>query len=398
MQHQLNATKSTNHFPHLRNSYYIYMHWHEFPIPWNIFEAPPFDLGLAIYLGKVLQEMEKCLNVEDLVFYITWDELDELPTHGDNVVVIILGDEWYRIPKYVNKVGAIFKCVGTNAILGCNPIYKPSHLNLLTLIQYLRILLVGIPGLLNYFWYQIKDIFTGQNSIAPIYDIPLGYANSQELSIKPIEKRTFDAYFSGSIAHINYPKWSIKGLIGTPKMLARQTMVSKLSAIQANNPQLNIELAITGDFYSSFNAQAVSNQAEQPEIHSYPEAMMNTKICLVPRGTSFETTRLFEAMRYGCIVITEALPSRWYLDGAPIIQINDWDELEQVLKNLYARPQLMQELHQESLRWWESKCSEARVGGYLANNINAKHRVSMLKLSPIVSAQVSQVQIQEQDS
>jgi hypothetical protein len=389
MQHPSDVKRNTRNFPHLRNDYYIYMHWYESPIPWNIFEAPPFDLGLATYIAKVLQEMEKCLNVEDLVFYITWDELDELPTHGDNVVVIILGDEWYRIPKYVNKVGAIFKCVGTNAILGCNPIYKTSHLNFLTLIQYLRILLVGIPGLLNYFWYQIKDIFTGQSNIAPIYDIPLGYANSQELPIKPIKERTFDAYFSGSIVHVNYPKWSIKGLIGTPKMLARQTMVSKLSAIQANNPQLNIELAITSDIFSSLNAQAVSNPAEQPEIRSYPEAMMNTKICIVPRGTSFETTRLFEAMRYGCIVITEALPSRWYLDGAPIIQIRDWDELEKVLKNLHEKPQLIQELHQESLKWWESKCSEAIVGGYFANNLNAKHRASLLHFSPIPSAQVS---------
>jgi hypothetical protein len=390
MWQHLDVKKNTEKLPCLRNSYYIYMRWDKTPLPWNIFEAPPSELGLATYLGKALQEMEKRLSLENLVFYITWDELDELPSYGDNVVVIILGDEWYRIPKYVNKVGAIFKCVGTDAILGCNPIYKPSHLNLLTLIQYLRILLVGIPGLLNYYLHKIKDIFTGQNSIAPIYDIPLGYANSQELPIKPIEERTFDAYFSGSIVHLNYSKWSIKRLIGTPKMLARQTMVSKLSAIQANNPQLNIELAITGDFYSSFNAQAVSNQAEQPEIRSYPEAMMNTKICLVPRGTSFETTRLFEAMRYGCIVITEALPSRWYLDGAPIIQVRDWDELEKVITNLHAQPQLMEELHQESLKWWESKCSEASIGGYFANSLNAKHRKSLLRLSPILSAQVSQ--------
>jgi len=366
------------------------MRWHKSPLPWNIFEAPPCELGLAAYLSKVLQEMEKRLQLENLIFYITWDDVNELPTYGDNVVVIVLGDEWYRIPKYVNKVGAIFKCIGTGAILGCNPIYKPSHLNLLTLIQYLRILLVGIPGLLNYYLHQIKDIFTGQNSIAPIYDIPLGYANSQELPIKPLEERTFDAYFSGSITHIDYPKWSIKRLISTPKMLARQTMVSKLSSIKINNPQLNIELAITGNFFSSFNAQAVSNQAEQPEIRSYSEAMMNTKICLVPRGSSFETTRLFEAMRYGCIVITEALPSRWYLDGAPIIQIRDWDELEKVIENLYAKPQLMQELHQESLKWWESKCSEAIVGGYFANNLNAKHRTSLLKFSPMLSRQVSQ--------
>ncbi len=357
---------------YLRNSYYIYMRGYKSPIYWNISEAPPCELGLATYIGKVLQEMEKHLKLENLVFYITWDEISELPNYGAHVVVIILGDEWYRIPKYVNKVGAIFKCVGTQAILGCNPIQKPSLLNLLTLIQYLRILLVRIPGLVNYYLHKIKDMFTRGNTVASIYDIPLGYNNSQELPIKPIEERTFDAYFSGSIVHLDYPKWSIKRWLGTPKMLARQTMVSKIAAIQANNPQLNIELAITGNFHSSFNAEFISTPVLQSEIRSYPEAMMNTKICLVPRGTSFETTRLFEAMRYGCIVITEALPLRWYLDGAPIIQIRDWNELEKVFQNLQAQPQLMHKLHQESLQWWESKCSEVVVGGYIADKLNAK--------------------------
>lgn len=160
-------------------------------------------------------------------------------------------------------------------------------------------------------------------------------------------------------------------------------MVSKIISIQANNPQLNIELAITDNFRSSLNAQAVSTGALQNRVCSYPEAMMNSKICLVPRGTSFETTRLFEAMRYGCIVITEALPSRWYLDDAPIIQISDWDELEEVLKHLHSKPQLMQELHKESLEWWESKCSESAVGNYVAKHLNSMHSTSLVQFPPI---------------
>nr|WP_238361212.1 glycosyltransferase family 47 protein [Iningainema tapete] len=99
--------------------------------------------------------------------------------------------------------------------------------------------------------------------------------------------------------------------------------------------------------------------------------MMDTKICLVPRGTSFETTRLFEAMKYGCIVVTEALPSRWYLDGAPVIQIKDWRDLEGILRKLLSNQQLMQTMHQESLNWWKKKCSEAIVGKYIVEKLNA---------------------------
>ena len=92
---------------------------------------------------------------------------------------------------------------------------------------------------------------------------------------------------------------------------------------------------------------------------------METKICLVPRGTSFETFRFFEALRYGCVVVTEALPSRWFYKGAPVIQITDWSELEKILEKLLSDKQVLQEKHQESLNWWHKKCSEETVGAYI---------------------------------
>jgi hypothetical protein len=75
-------------------------------------------------------------------------------------------------------------------------------------------------------------------------------------------------------------------------------------------------------------------------------------------------------MKYGCILVAEALPSRWYLDGAPIIQIKDWQDLESILGNLIDNKQLMEELHYKSLNWWQHKCSEASVGDYIIEKLN----------------------------
>lgn len=119
------------------------------------------------------------------------------------------------------------------------------------------------------------------------------------------------------------------------------------------------------------------------QASDYSETMMNTKVCLVPRGTSFETCRLFEAMKNGCIVVTEALPSRWYLDGAPVIKINGWQDLEGILTNLLSNEKLMLEFHQESLNWWNNRCSEAVVGEYIAAQLNAQKRASLLLSSPV---------------
>ncbi len=69
--------------------------------------------------------------------------------------------------------------------------------------------------------------------------------------------------------------------------------------------------------------------------------------------------------------MTEALPSRWFYDGAPAIQITDWSKLEGILEKLSENKRLMQEKHQESLNWWKTKCSEAAVGAYIAEKLNS---------------------------
>ena len=278
---------------------------------------------------------------------------------GQMLLFLYLGDEWYRIPKYAHKVKAVFKCIGTRPILGCNPLFKPSFLNLLTLIQFLRILVVCLPGFLNYHWHNFKTLLSGQGTITPIYDIPLGYNNSKDMSIKDIKQRLYDSYFSGSVVHVSYPLWSLKYWLGTPKTLARKLMIASVNKFKKKNPDFKVELSITGGF---------RNRTIEDE-RSYCEIMMDTKICLVPRGTSFETTRLFEAMKYGCIVVTEALPPRWYLDGSPIIKIRDWGELEGILSNLLGNEQLMQEMHEKSLNWWKNKCSEAIVAEYIVEKL-----------------------------
>lgn len=344
----------------LANQYYIYMKRGQKPIPWNIYDSdPPINFGSATYFSQVLQTIENSFQVSGLIFYITWDQIDELPSYGTNVVVLVIGDEWYRIPKYAHKVRAVFKCIGTRPILGCNPFRKPSLLNFLTLIQFLRVLLVCSPGLINYRFHKLKSWLSGKDTIGRIFEIPLGYNNSKDLPIKNIKDRLYETYFSGSVIHIPYPVWSLKHWLGTPKALARKLMISSLKKFQQKNPDLKVELSITGGF---------RNRTSEDE-RSYCEIMMDTKICLVPRGTSFETTRLFEAMKYGCILVTEALPSRWYLDGAPVIQIQDWQDVEKILENLLDNQQLMEELHQKSLNWWKHKCSEAIVGNYMIEKL-----------------------------
>ncbi len=343
----------------LSNKYYICKVDAE-PIPWNPSEsAQKVDLGCT-YFGQVFEAMEKRLNVENLTFYFTWDT-HKLPSYGQNVVAVVNGDEWCRIPTYFHKVRAVFKCYGTRPILGCNPLIKPSYLNFITLLQFLRAWFARLPGWVIYKLHQFKKLSSIAGSFQSIYDIPLGYYNQLNLPIKNIECRRYDVFFAGSLVHGAYPFWSIKYWLREPKRLSRQRMISIVNRIEKKNPDFKFELSLMPDFKTSSLSDA----------KSYSEKLMNAKICLVPRGTSYETFRFFEALRYGCIVVTEALPSRWFYEGSPAIQITDWNELETILEKLLKDQNLMQEKHEESLNWWKNRCSEAVVGEYMAEKLNS---------------------------
>lgn len=346
----------------LCNKYYICLKGNQKPIDWDLFVSNPninIDCSLD-YFSKVFETMEKSLNLKNMIFYLTWENLDRLPSYGPNVVAIVLGDEWCRIPKYCHKVKAIFKCYGIKPTLGCNPLLNPSYLNIVTSLQFVKALVSGLPGQLNYRFQKVKSTIFGTEKNAPIYDLPLGYYKQIELPIKDIGNRPDDVFFAGSIEHDLHPVWSLKYWFKSPKKLARRKMISAIYSIKENNPNIKFELTVTSGF----------DAARAADRKSYSAKMMDSKICLVPRGTSLETYRFFEAVRYGCVVVTEALPSKWFYDGSSAVQINDWNDLGKVLEKLLNDQQLMKKKHQESLDWWQKKCSEVAVGNYIAEKLN----------------------------
>lgn len=339
------------------NRYYICLKGENEPIPWNpITQQEQIITPDCNYFAKVFRSMEKKIKLNGLIFYLTFN-LDELPSYGKNVVAVVLGDEWCQLPRYTHKILAVFKCYGTHLTLGCNPFLKPSYLNFLSLIQFQKAWFMRLPGWLNYMFHEFKS----QSKIStPIYDIPLGYYKQLELPIKDIESRQYDIYFGGSLKRKNYSMKSFKYWLGEPKTISRKKLVSNINNIEKANPDIKIKLSFTQGFLGT----------KDEEVRTYSENMMETKICPVPRGASLETYRFFEAMRYGCIVITESLPSRWFYNESPAIKINDWSKLEEVVKTLLKDKQLIKKKHNESLKWWRDKCSETAVGEYIAMKLN----------------------------
>jgi hypothetical protein len=313
------------------------------------------------YFKKIFDHIEQISNKAGLTFYITRD-VQVLPSYGSDVVAILLGDEWCRIPRYFDKVKAVFKCYGTKPVTGYHPFNQPILLSTMTLIQFIRLLLIRLPGILRHLLYTVKNS-RGQNfRLAPIHEIPLGFYKQEDLPIKDFLSRDYDIFFRGSMINHKksqsyFPRFSLK----SPKNLSRNRMIENLMLLKNKHPDINIELFLIDKFLHG-QSKITSD--------SYSLDMMNTKICLVPRGTSFETFRLFEGLRYGCIVITETLPKHWFYEGSPAIQIKDWSQLDDILIELISSKEMMLERHQAALSWWNLKCSETAVGDYMASKLD----------------------------
>lgn len=326
------------------------------PIPLTLANVDPRLPYDCVYFGKVFEAMEQKLAASDLTIYLTWD-VGQLPSYGDNVVVVVLGDEFGIVPEYINRVRTVFKTLNMRPMIGSNLLLKPSYLNLMSLIQFLRVWVVRSPSLLRVWFQRLKN-----NKIASIYDIPLGYYNQTDLPIKPLFERRYDLFFAGSLVSESYPIWSRRRWLRNPKDIARQEMLSAVETLQVKYPELKIAIGKTCDF---------GVEAEFSEdTRSYSEKLMDAKICLAPRGSLFETFRFFEGLRYGCIIVTEALPNRWFYQGSPAIKLSTWRDLEQSITEIIQNPQLSKLKHEASLEWWHKKCSEVVVGSYMAEQID----------------------------
>ncbi len=311
----------------------------------------PDKLRLDYVIGA-LRFMEAVGTVKGKTFYLTYDCIHDLPSYGDDVVALIYGDEANRIPDYVDKVGMIFKCYGATPINQASASLR--WIDISSAIKYVRECIRWTPGFLNYARLKLT-----QQKICPLLTMPLGYAAQEPIPLKPFRERTFFLSFVGSVNHFGNPS-RLRQLFKSPKVLAREQMAASIAKIKRHEPEIEIFFGETANFHSSLAAGG----------DRYSSIMMDTKICLVPRGTSLETFRLYEAARYGCVVICERLPRRWYLDDLPRITVRSWDELPELAAKLHADPERLFDLHQQTLAFWDAKCSEAALGTYLADRIS----------------------------
>ncbi|HTZ88894.1 MAG TPA: hypothetical protein VMA71_01060 [Alloacidobacterium sp.] len=308
------------------------------------------------YPLAVLSEAEAGTNDSGLHFYLTKDP-NRLPEYGPHVVAVLLQEERCKIPAYALHIRAVVRNLPSLPFLGLKH-FGLNRLSAVLAFEYAR------DCALHYRSIRASrsphpDWPAPLHTIPRICTIPLGYHSQEELPQIPMRARTLDSFFAGELA-TQVPPTTYRYWVSTSKAEARKQLWRVLQQIK-RDPEWRIDL-------DNIGVGDIANRATQ--FNTYSQKMMNSRICLAPRGSMAETFRLYEGLRAGCLVIANRLPDEPFLHGAPVIQIDNWKELPGLLRK-YARDiDALEYFRQAALAWWQNHCHERVIGQQVAHFLN----------------------------
>lgn len=182
---------------------------------------------------------------------------------------------------------------------------------------------------------KVKDI-------SNLYGFPLGYSAGVKMEeVKAFDKRTNNVFFSGNLNKrrllLYYKCLQISG-VRFPYFLLRilfyHHYLKNVTIKYLFKHKLNKFDNVLADHSIVRFTDAFKSGMD---IHTYSKMLDNTKIVLSPRGfVSSECLRLYEALKMGCIVISEKLPDCEYYKNSPILQVDGWEHIDTLINQLLS--------------------------------------------------------------
>lgn len=217
------------------------------------------------------------------------------------------------------------------------------------------------------------DIKNGINIFRPgLYHFPLLTIDDvPELPILPFCERKYSVYFCGNLNKNRVPFYvalnkKVSLLARLDNFLLKYNLRGgdRLYELCFKNKSFDISYLYDNaciKFYSGFN--------NGDNYNKYAHFLQNSKIVLSPKGFhSTECFRLYEAMRQGCIVVTEPLPHVWCYKDAPCITIDSWKNLS---SNLLNNAQVFNKWSPNMIRkYYDERLSVKGIANYVGSILN----------------------------
>jgi hypothetical protein len=215
-------------------------------------------------------------------------------------------------------------------------------------------------------YLAIFKSYIGINAIAKnVFPLALGYVNAvPEFPQKSIKDRNYNVFFRGNL-NMNR--------INLYKIFSKWGFFLPSERLLTHDYYQKFLLKLGNDFSSFFSKSIIIfNKGFKSGFSpiKYGEVLANSKIVLCPKGyTMTECFRHFEAMRAGCVIISEILPDTPFYYNSPIIQVNNWNEGIALAKDLLKDQNKLEKIHQQTVKWWKEKCSENATAIYIVERI-----------------------------
>lgn len=311
------------------------------------------------YFLNIIRRLIRRHGITNRRWFISYDGKHDVRGLDQDCVVFIYGEERSLTPWRYEKAGLILKAYGMRP-----QVVEPFRADLPWAVERTRVARNKLQDL-DISWRMGRS--RHEALTAKTLPIPLGYARQKKLPVKPLNERRDLIWFAGSPHDSRPPGFSVyPRLSNLPKLRARQQLVAALLKLRESRPEWPISLQINPGIKPG-SSGAGRNDAKR---------LMDSKVCVVPRGTTPETHRFFEAMRAGCVVISQDLPDFWFYRSAPALRLKRWSELEEAVDRLLAEPGRMEELHAASRRWWDEVAGPAVMAETIAAILNGSTTVA----------------------
>jgi hypothetical protein len=319
------------------------------------------DAGVEHYFATASSMIEAACSGQGFHFHFTAN-IETVPVTGPKSVVFVMSEENGLLPRYTGSVDAVFKCYGAKFVPAAQWVWNHPSLLMSCLardaVVFKRILLA------RWRWWRNQDRARNE-SVAPatVHHIPLGYHSPPPAELPPWEDRTNDVFFAGSIRQAVLETKQVLR-IPNPKQVVRNDMAESLKRLAAKK-HWRLKLLLAESFVPHAVAWGLATEGSTITTDEYMREMANSRICLAPRGTSFETFRHYEAASVGCIVVSDKLPNTWFYRNIPFIFVKDWRKIDKVLERLPRELANLRTLHEQTLRWWRDRLSPTALANYV---------------------------------
>jgi Exostosin family. len=316
------------------------------------------DAGVEHYFATAASMIEAACSGQGFHFHFTAN-IDTVPVSGPKSVVFVMSEENGLLPRYTGSVDAVFKCYGAKFVPTAQWLWNHPSL----LMSCLARDAVVLKRILLARWRWKQDRASESFAPATVHHIPLGYYSPPPAELPSWEHRVNDVFFAGSIRQEVVERKSLLK-IPNPKQVVRNDMAESLKRLAAKK-HWRLKLLLAEGFVPHAVAWGLATEGSTISSDQYMREMANSRICLAPRGTSFETFRHYEAASVGCIVVSDRLPNTWFYRNIPFIFVKDWREIDKVLERLPQDLANLRTLHEQTLRWWTNRLSPAALANYV---------------------------------